>query len=212
MARPTPPRLHQARQGSGWEEHALRLQGLVGEPSRCSVSSLAHCSPWENRGHLEQAQLGEANGVSRVRASSSTFPSQVREPASCGCPRLLHCPPSLGPPSMVPSTGLKPALTCVLPMICTPRMSASQPGVIPSQPPSPASLQASAAPCARRHCPRPGPPTCSLSRTDPRSWHLPFPHSRAPQKAEGGGPVEKGQLSGQLSPHFREHPSTKRRG
>lgn len=175
--------------------------------------SLGLFQPLGVKGTLEQAQLGKANGVSQVWANSSTFPSQVQEPASCGCPRLLHCPPSLGPPSMVPSTGLKPSLTCVLPMICTPRMSASQPGVVPSQPPVSCQLAGFAAPCARRHCPRPGPPpTCSLSRADPRSWHLPFPHSKAPQKAEGGGPVEKGQLSGQLSPHFREHPSTKRRG
>lgn len=192
MARPTPPRLHQARQGSGWEEHALRLQGLVGEPTRCSVSSLAHCSPWENRGHLEQAQLGEANGVSRVRASSSTFPSHVREPASCGCPRLLHCPPSLGPPSMVPSTGLKPTLTCVLPMICTPRMSACQPGVTPSQPPISCQLAGFCSPLCKEALPKARPPHLFPEPGRPEVLAPPLPTLQGSPKGRGRRPSRKG--------------------
>lgn len=154
--------------------------------------SLGLFQPLGVKGTLEQAQLGKANGVSQVWANSSTFPSQVQEPASCGCPRLLHCPPSLGPPSMVPSTGLKPSLTCVLPMICTPRMSASQPGVVPSQPPVSCQLAGFAAPCARRHCPRPGPPHLFPEPGRPEVLAPPLPTLQGSPKGRGRRPSGKG--------------------
>lgn len=192
MARPTPPRLHQATSGLRVGRARAASAGPGGRAHQVECQLLGLLQPLGGRGHLEQAQLGEANGVSQVRASSSTFPSQVQELASCCCPRLLHCPPSLGSPSMVPSTGLKPSLTCVLPMICTPRMSASQPGVIPSQPSVSCQIAGFCSPLCKEALPKARPPHLFPEPGRPEVLAPPLPTLQGSPKGRGRRPSGKG--------------------